>query len=103
MGEFSEQIALIKQKVSTLLSDNQSLKNDLAESKKTIEGLKLEKSSAVTKLTEIETQLSALKSENENLKLATPSSPTVTKPAVSEKEISKMIKEIDECLALLDI
>lgn len=105
MSNISNQIKFIADKVGVLVKKNQSLTNDFTTLKTELDSWKTKANQANNKISQLENQIETLKAENEKLKTVdVQPAPTVTQSAgLSDKDINKMIKEIDECLALLDI
>lgn len=103
MSDISEQISFIKDKVIQLVSDNQNLKTAYNELSLQLEALQNEQKKKDEKISLLENQIETLESEKKNVKTVDTIAPSNISNGISEKEIDKMIKEIDECLALLDI
>lgn len=103
MSEFSEHITFIKDKVIELISNNQDLKSAYNELSLQLETLQKEQDAKNEKINLLENQIENLNSEIKELKTVDTAPSTHNHNEVSEKDIDKMIKEIDECLALLDI
>lgn len=103
MSDISEQISFIKDKVIQLVSDNQNLKTAYDELSLQLEALQNEQKKKDEKISLLENQIETLESEKKNVKTVDTIAPSNISNGISEKEIDKMIKEIDECLALLDI
>lgn len=96
MNSRLDKIKFITEKVSLLVIQNKE-KND------TIVQLSNEVSTLTNKLNELNQEIQIIKNENENLKMIGSTVVETPKNVVSQQEIDKMIKEIDECLALLNI
>jgi outer membrane murein-binding lipoprotein Lpp len=92
-----DKFKFITQKVILLVNQNK-------EKEAKINQLSTEVESLSQKLNALNQEIQTVKNENENLKMiGSPSETTNTTNTVSQKEIDKMIKEIDECLALINI
>lgn len=96
MNSRLDKIKFIAEKTELLVNQNKEKDNK-------IQQLTNEVNSLTAKLTELNRNLEAVQNENENLKVVGSSTVEPAKSNVSQQEIDKMIKEIDECLALLNI
>ena len=96
MNSRLDKIKFITEKVALLVTKNK-------EKDEKIQQLNNEIDSLSNKLNALNQTVNTIQNENENLKMIGSSDVKVTKSNVSQQEIDKMIKEIDECLALLNI
>lgn len=100
MSNTSSLIANIKSEVLNLVSKNQSLKNEVIDLQEQISSLTLKAKTKDETIAKLEEEINAIKAQKDE-KLV--NSGLANNTVVTEKEISKMIKEIDECLTLLNI
>lgn len=96
MNSRLDKIRLINQKVDLLVSSNK-------EKDEKIQQLNSEINSLTNSLNKLNQEIQTVKNENENLKTIGTQVEKAPKSNISQQEIDKMIKEIDECLALLNI
>jgi prefoldin subunit 5 len=91
-----DKIKFITEKVTLLVVQNK-------EKDQKLQLLNTEVNSLTDKLNALNQDIRVIKNENENLKMIGSTVSETTKSNVSQQEIDKMINEIDECLALLNI
>lgn len=104
MTETSEKISFIRDKIIGIVSDNQNLKSAYDALSLQLESLQHQQKEKEYKIKTLEQQIIHLESEKGNLTTVnTLSDENLVRRDLSKDEINSMIKEIDECLALLNI
>lgn len=103
MSNFSDQVSFIRDKVLQLITDNQNLKLAYDDLSLQLEALQEEQKLKDEKIKLLGEQIKAQNSDKEKKVVNVTSEKNSSSRVISQKEINKMIKEIDECLALLDI